>query len=492
MKITMSIPRTAAELSEMCGGTLYTADTVMPSPLLHICTDSREADGDTLFCAMRGERVDGHDYIFAAARAGCRAVICEHLPTEPVTAIVVEDTVRALARLAAAVRTETLSNMRTVAVTGSVGKTTTKEMIAAVMSAATRHAYKKDGNFNSVIGLPLSVMEIPADTTHAILEMGMSDRGEIAAMTAAARPDIALIINIGTSHMEQLGSRGNIAAAKLEIAEGLRPHGVLLVNGDEPLLADAETVCPDYARVMWLTLTDAKGADFAVCNIAAADGGMTFDFRTPQGTLEGLFIPAVGTHMVRAGGFAAAVGHLCGFSAACIRDGLAAYHPAPMRQSSRTVGDMTFIEDCYNAAPESMRAAFDVLDITADHMISPHRRVAVLGSMMALGEESAERHYEVGVALASHAPDLLVTVGALASHIARGACATGMPEDHILVLGADLAPDAPHAPDPTAVYPDIAAQIAPRLSSHDVLLFKASRAMQLETLIAAVEASLQC
>lgn len=500
MKVTVSIPRDPAGLAAMCGGRLFVRGHALPFPITRICTDSREADGETLFCAMRGERVDGHDYIPTAARAGCRTFLCEYLPEGwenispespfgegPMFAIVVEDTVPALARLAAAVRAEALSEMQVVAVTGSVGKTTTKEMIAAVMAAASPRSYKKDGNFNSTVGLPLSVTEIPADTAHAVLEMGMSGRGEIAAMTAAARPDIALIINIGTSHMEQLGSRENIAAAKLEIAEGLREGGILLVNGDEPLLARAESVIPADTRVLRLTLADAPDADFSARSITPSAEGMSFDLATPDGVLSDLFVPAVGIHMVWAGAFAAAVGCLCGFDPAHVRAGLAAYRPAALRQSRRTVGNVTFIEDCYNAAPESMRAALDALELTAASSASA-RRIAVLGSMMALGEDSPARHREVGRALADRAPDLLVTVGELASHIADGARDGGLPSDRILVLGADIAPDAPNAPDPTDAYPAIAARIAERILPHDLLLFKASRAMRLEALADAVGA----
>ncbi len=505
MKITMNPSRTAEEISGMCGGTLHLRATASLPSVSGICTDSREADADTMLCAIRGERVDGHRFLPAAIRAGCRVCLCERLPDgwddlssdgpmgdAPAAAIVVDDTVAALGRLAAARRESDLSTMKTVAVTGSVGKTTTKEMIAAVLAAGAPagKSFKKDGNYNSVIGLPMSMMEIPADTTHAILEMGMSGRGEIAAMTAAARPDIALVINIGTSHMEQLGSRENIAAAKLEIAEGLRPGGILLLCGDEPLLESV--TCPSGVdTVLRLTLSDAPGAAFAARRIRAERDGMTFDLHTPDSVLTDLFVPAPGGHMVWAGAYAAAVGILCGFSADTVRAGLAAYRPAALRQNRRTVGTMTFIEDCYNAAPESMRAALDVLDITAAHAPAPARRVAVLGSMMALGEQTADRHREVGRTVAAHAPDRLITVGALGAFIAEGARAAGLPADRILVLGTDIAPDAPAAPDHTVAYPALAETIASHLSDGDILLFKASRAMELEKLSAALEAHIQ-
>ncbi len=500
----MNIPRTPEAIASMCGGTLHRRGETASRPIAHICTDSREADADTLLCAIRGERVDGHRFLPAALRAGCRTCLCERLPEGweefasdspmgdvPAVAIVVEDTVTALGRLAAARRADDLAAMHTVAITGSVGKTTTKEMVAAVLRAGCHDQgkyFKKDGNFNSTIGLPLSQMEIPADTTHAVLEMGMSGRGEIAAMTAAARPDIAVIANIGSSHLELLGTRENIAAAKLEILEGLRTGGAVILNGDEPLLAHVEAAdLPRGGRVWRLTLAGRADADLSAHHITADETGMTFDLHTPDRDFESLHVPAQGTHMVWAGAYAAAVGCLCGFSEEVIREGLASYRPAALRQGRRTVGAMTFLEDCYNAAPESMHAAFDVLDITAAHTPAPCRRVAILGSMLELGEETVARHRAVGRDYAARHPDLLVTVGALGAAIAEGAAEGGLSESRILILGRDLTPDTP---DMTSAYPAMAATIAARLQDGDILLFKASRAMRLETLSASLGACL--
>ncbi len=506
MRIRMEASRTARELAALCGGTLYSRGHGPLPSVTGICTDSREADADTMLCAMRGERVDGHTFLPAAIRAGCRLCLCERLPdgwetadtpTEggSVAAIVVADTVAALLHMAAARRETELSALHTVAVTGSVGKTTTKEMIAAVLAAGCRdrgRLFKKDGNYNSVIGLPLSAMEIPQAATHAVLEMGMSGRGEIAAMTAAARPDIALITNIGSSHLERLGTRENIAAAKLEIAEGLREGGTLLLCGDEPLLAavgEDASALPAGVRVLRLSLSPERApeADFAIEHTMADAAGMRFDLRTPDGCLKDLYVPAVGLHMVWAGAFAAAVGVLCGFSPERIRAGLADYRPAALRQSRRTVADVTFIEDCYNAAPESMRAAFDVLDIIASHAPPPTRRIAVLGSMLELGEHTARHHRAVGVSLAEHHPDLLITVGALGAHIAEGARAGGLPAERILTLGRAVTPDTLGASDD---YSAIAAVMAEQLRPGDHLLFKASRSMRLEELAHALEVAL--
>ncbi len=494
MKITLSDAHLSLEtLARMAGGTLHRrGDDPLPS-VTSICTDSREADGNTLLSAIRGERVDGHAFLPAAARAGCRAFLCERLPdgwgsctdASPMgptsaAAIVVEDTVRAFATLSFARRAGELSPLCAVAVTGSVGKTTTKEMLAAVLSAAPgKTVFKKAGNYNSTIGLPLSVMEIPAGTDYAVLEMGMSARGEIAAMTAAVRPDIAIVANIGSSHLEHLGTRENIARAKLEIAAGLRPGGTLLLSGDEPLLArlgqdfDGEKpLIPAGIRVLRLSLKDAPNADLHARSITARDGGMAFDLHTPDGVLSDLFVPAVGEHLVWAGGFAAAVGWLCGLSVETIRAGLATYRPAALRQSARVVGGVTLLEDCYNAAPESMRAALGVLALTP-----ATRRVAVLGDMRELGDDTVALHFAVGAETVRLGVDRLVAVGDLGTHIAAGAADAGMAPDRITTVPADG-------------YPVTATAIAAALRPGDAILFKASRALALEVLSAAVAACL--
>jgi UDP-N-acetylmuramoyl-tripeptide--D-alanyl-D-alanine ligase len=461
----------------MAEGKLITCGVSDTAAVTHICTDSREADGNTLFCAMRGERVDGHDYIPKASSLGCSAFLCEripeNLPALTYAAILVEDTEAALGRLAAAYRAETLSNLPITAVTGSVGKTTTKEMLSAVLSSACR-VYKKEGNFNSTIGLPLSCLEISPAFEEAVLEMGMSGLGEIAAMTAAVRPDIALIANVGSSHLERLGSRENIARAKLEIAEGLREGGVLLVNGDEPLLADAEqAVTARDARVLRLSLAGAANADFTVSRMSTRDGGMVFDLSTPHGEWTDLWVPAMGEHLVWAAAFAAAVGQLRGLDAGQVRRGLASYRPAAMRQNSRVIGGVTILEDCYNAAPESMGAALKVLRMTP-----AARRIAVLGDMKELGENTEALHRGVGAEVVRQGVDALIAVGELGRFIAAGAAQAGMP------------PEAIRAVD-TQCYEEAAAMLAEETKDGDCILFKASRAMALEKMAEALASKLK-
>lgn len=484
MKITLQTPLDLNTLASMAGGELILRGMSEQVGVTHICTDSRETDGNTLFCAIRGERVDGHNYMAKAAELGCAAFLCERVPEQAPSAayVVVEDTVAALSALALSRREEEMKTLSVVAITGSVGKTTTKEMTAAVLSMG-KTLFKKDGNYNSTIGLPLSFMEIPRDTEAAVLEMGMSSRGEISAMTAAVRPDIAVIANVGSSHLEYLGTRENIARAKLEIAQGLRTGGVLLINGDEPLLSrlgqdfgEDLPVIPEGIRTLRVSLAGAPNADYTAQNITPRDGGMDFDLATPDGIWQDLWIPAIGEHLVWAASFAAAVGQLSGLSEGQVKTGLAAYRPADMRQNTRIVGGVTVIEDCYNAAPESMKAALNVLHLTAAS--NPNaRRIAVLGDMKELGENTVALHRGVGKACADKGVDLLITVGELGAEIARGALEAGMPAEAIhMTGGADT-------------YEGTAAYLKSLLREGDHVLFKASRSMALETMVEALTAN---
>ena len=480
MKITLATPLTTTALTSMAGGRLTLTGQVDPL-ITHICTDSREADAHTLFCAIRGERVDGHDYMVKAAGLGCTAFLCERVPDNAPAAayIVVEDTVAALSALALSRREAEMQDLSIVAITGSVGKTTTKEMTAAVLAQGLT-LFKKDGNYNSTIGLPLSFLEIPPDTDCAVLEMGMSGRGEICTMTTAVRPNMAVVANIGSSHLEYLGTRENIARAKLEIAAGLTAGGTLLINGDEPLLAqlgqdftEDRPFIPEGVRVLRVSLAGNETADYRVTSITHRDGGMTFDLTTPDGVWRGLFIPAVGEHLVWAASFAAAVGQLSGLSEGQVKTGLASYRPANMRQNVRTVGGVTIIEDCYNAAPESMRAALAVLALTAASAPSA-RRIAVLGDMKELGEDTVALHRSVGRAAFDRGVDILVTVGELGAEIAQGALEAGMSPNAVCITGG------------ADTYAATADYLKAILREGDHVLFKASRSMKLETIAEAV------
>ena len=483
MKINLTSPLAVSDLAVMVGGKTICYGVHERVGITHICTDSREADVNTLFCAIRGERVDGHTYMAKAAELGCAVFLCERIP-DPLPAlscafIVVEDTVEALSALAMSRREGDMKDLSIVAITGSVGKTTTKEMTAAVLEQG-KILFKKEGNYNSTIGLPLSFMEIQPHTECAVLEMGMSGRGEIASMTNAVRPNVAVVANIGSSHLEYLGTRENIARAKLEIAQGLSEGGTLLINGDEPLLASLGQdfgedlpVIPEGVHVLRVSLADTENADYTATSITLRDGGMTFDLTTPAGVWQSLNIPAVGEHLVWAASFAAAVGQILGLNEGQVRAGLATYRPADMRQNIHTAGGMTIMEDCYNAAPESMKAALSALALTAASVPNA-RRVAILGDMKELGTDTVALHRSVGRASYEKGVDLLVTVGELGAEIAQGALEAGMDPAAVTVTGG------------SDTYADTADYLKVILREGDHVLFKASRSMKLETMVEAV------
>lgn len=486
-----------------------------------VCTDSREvtatatatasngqgtpesahggpsAEGETLFCAIRGERVDGHAYmarILEHAHIGC--FLCETIPevlwnaATPWVAIQVSDTVEALAYIAAAYRRTYLPHLKVVGVTGSVGKTTVKECCAAVLSTHMP-TFRREGNFNSVIGLPLSVLEIDAAYQAAVLEMGMSALGEIRTMSKAVCPDIGLITNIGSSHLEHLGTRENIARAKWEIQEGIPSGGHLLLPGDELLLeplrtsAEGAHVCQhrmffeetaegadagvsDASAPGAALPTRAGGTDLIRC-VHAEDNGMTFDLCLPEVTWSGLHVPALGRHMVWAAAYSALVGYLFGMTQSEVQQGLNEYRPAALRQNWRVVRGVWLLEDCYNAAPESMAAALDVL--TMPSQMRTGRHFAVLGDMKELGPEGVALHRRVGALCAAKHLDGLVTVGALGAEIARGAREAGMPSDSMCAMAQDGAEIAPA---------DVVTQLAAWAREGDSVLLKASRAMGFE------------
>ncbi len=471
MKITLSLQNgiTAHALARMCRGILQNEEN-SNIQINSLCTDSREVDENTAFFALVGERVNGHDYIPAAISAGCRCIISQEpissaVIGEKVALIIVKDSEMALSYMASAQlegRTYPV-----VAVTGSVGKTTTKDMIAAVMREGKR-TYVSSGNHNSVIGMPLSVMEIPRDCECAVLEMGMSDFGEIERMSLVAEPDIAVITNIGTSHMEALGDRRGICRAKLEVLCGLKRGGYLILNGDEPLL---KNIGGRSYHTVYVSLKRSN-ADFFAQNIRTEFSGTRFDVVHKGVTYPDFYIPVSGRHNVWAALYAFAVATLRGLSPEKIQNGLAHFRPADMRQGITDFDGVTLIEDCYNAAPESMRAAIDVLCECAP---KKGRRIAVLGDMLELGFQSIALHRAVGEYLQERGVDLLIAVGNGGVEIAQGAVEAGMnPANAFLFIDRDNV-DA------------IAKGLHSHVNKGDTVLFKASRGVRLERVIQALK-----
>ncbi len=449
-------------LAALAGGTLFRKN-MQEASFAYVATDSREADGETLFAALRGERVDGHDYMEKAALFGCKLFLCERVPKSLMDsnfsfgAILVEDTELAIGKLAAAYADSI--RHETVAVTGSVGKTTTKEMIAAVLEEKF-NLHKTKANHNSTLGMPMSLLEMTDENDASVLEMGMSGFGEISYMSKIGKPDIACITTIGTSHMEVLGSRENICRAKLEILDGLSPTGTLILNGDEPLLSTVRGGKYVYVSV------DNADSDLHAVNIRYGDGETVFDVERKTGeTMQDLFIPAIGKPFVYGALFGVAVGLALGMTEEKIAYGLGNFRNAAMRQNISECGGITIIEDCYNASPESMRAAADILR-TVSEQRDGARRVALLGDMKELGESSPELHKNVGKYFALSGLDVLVTAGELAVDIARGAMDVGM--DNVISFANS---------ENRAIIADAVHEV---LHKGDILLVKASRAIGAE------------
>lgn len=468
---------TLESLADVCGGTLFLKGLDRKTAFSYIATDSREVDGETLFAAMRGERVDGHDYMGKAMALGGRVFLCEKIPEDlldgslPFGAVLVENAELALGRLAS-LYADRIPH-KTVAVTGSVGKTTTKEWIAAVLGESYV-LHKTKANHNSTLGMPMSLLEMEDRHTASVLEMGMSGFGEISYMSKIAKPDIACITNIGTSHMEILGSRENICRAKLEILDGLSPMGVVIANGDEILLSSLRN---RGGRNLFVSIDDPE-ADYRAVNIRYGEGETTFDVLTSDGRrLVDICLNALGKPFIYGALFAIATGFEMGMDEDTIRAGLGRFQNAAMRQNISEQNGITIIEDCYNASPESMRAAADIMKTLASQKEGA-RLVAILGDMRELGEHSKEFHREVGAYFARAGLDVLLTTGELAAAIALGAAEAGMASDSILVFTDCEERKA------------IAEAALSILKKGDILLVKASRAIGAEKTLALIREKL--
>ena len=462
---------TAEEIAKVCRAELIKIGSPASEIVERISHDSREGGDKTLFCAIVGEKYDGHDFIADAVSTGSQVVLLSSLPENTdgldFYAIRVEDTVKALGTLAAYYKD--FSDATFVAVTGSVGKTTTKEFISAVASASFK-THKTKGNYNNEIGLPLTLFDLSPDDKVTVIEMGMSARGEIEYMSKLVRPDIAVITNIGTSHLAALGTRENICAAKLEIVSGLKKDGSLMLNADEPLLfATRGHVEPEPEFVSVYN----RFGDYRAVNIRYLENGIMYDLIYNNKAVTNVEIPALGRHNVYNSLIAYAVGVKLGMTDDMIRRGLLTFVSTDKRQNIYDVGGITVIDDCYNASPESMRAAIDVLtSIASRRGVKP---CALLGDMLELGEYSRLMHDQLGQYAAQMKVQKLYCYGAMADIVAEAAIKKGVRADNVYVsLDSD---------NPT----EMAKMINSSMQSGDVLLVKASRAVSAERVIEALK-----
>ena len=442
---------TLRQAAAWCGGTVE--EKYADVEFFGANNDTRVLLPGQLFIVLQGAR-DGHDFIPAAMEKGAAAVLCSRKVGD-YPAIYVEDPRKALGDIA---RQELKRiKARVVAVTGSVGKSTTKEMIAAVLGSTFRVS-KTPANHNNDIGMPMAILSMPLDTEVAVLEMGMNHFREIAYLSEIANPDVAVIINIGTMHIEYLGSQIGIRQAKMEIVEGMTPNGMLLLNGDDTLLRylDQQPV----QRITYFGRSDG-------CSVQAFDVRQDDDklrFRVEAGKLSfPVELNLEGEHFVGDAMAAITVGLKLAVPSERIAESLASFRNMSGRQEIFKAGEYTIINDCYNAGPESMTAALGVLGNR------PGRRIAVLGDMLELGDCAQAEHYKVG-RIAAEKADLVFAYGPHAGRVIDGTITGGMPE----TMGRAF--DSRE---------EMAKALKRAARPGDVLLFKASHGMHLERVLEA-------
>ncbi|MEE0944487.1 MAG: UDP-N-acetylmuramoyl-tripeptide--D-alanyl-D-alanine ligase [Clostridia bacterium] len=439
---------TIEEVRAACGGEyIKKAEGVISG----VAIDSRKVSDGMLFVPIVGERVDGHDYISSALDNGAAASLSERdtVSADKGALIKVESSVNAIGKIAAAYKKK--YNVPTVGVTGSVGKTTTKDMIAAVMSKLGA-CLKTEGNFNNELGLPLTVFRLKKEHKSAVLEMGMSAFGEIHHLVDIARPDVAVITNVGMSHIENLGSREGILKAKMEIADFFGKDNLLIINADNDML---KTVSKDKEYKILTYGIDEK-ADYMAKDITDKGlAGCSFTAVTPRGRFE-IKLTAAGVHNVYNALSAIAVGEHFGISASDIADAVGNFELTKMRMTVEKYGNVTLINDCYNASYDSVKAGLEVL------AKSKGRRVAVLGDVLELGDFAKETHLNMGIVCGGRA-DVVITAGNNAKYIAEGAKSAGVKE----VLYYPTTEEAAQA-------------AAKMIKDGDTVLVKASRGMKFE------------
>lgn len=373
-----------------------------------VTIDSRSAEEGALFVPVAGERVDGHDYIKAAFERGAAASLCERngINIDCGAVIGVDNSVEAIGRIARAYKMK--YNVPTVGITGSVGKTTTKDMIAAVMSKKF-NCLKTQGNFNNELGLPLTVFGLEKEHGAAVLEMGMSAFGEIHHLADIARPDVAVITNIGMSHIENLGSREGILKAKMEICDFFGRDNLLIINGDNDMLKTVDRSA-DYEILTYGIKSDKldlRGYDAEDYGIDGCKFKVDIDDKSYE-----VRVRAAGVHNIYNALAAIAVGRRYGIAMEEIIAAVGEFELTAMRMSIEKYGGITLINDCYNASPDSIKASLGVLKKSAG------RRVAVLGDVLELGEYAKQAHLSIG-RMCGGAADVVICAGENAKYIAE-------------------------------------------------------------------------
>jgi UDP-N-acetylmuramoyl-tripeptide--D-alanyl-D-alanine ligase len=423
-----------------------------------LITDSREVTPGGLFVALKGEQQDGHEYIGQAIERGAAGILCERAPSGVETAAVIEvaDTRQALFDLTSNRLQQ--QSVPIVAITGSAGKTTTKELIAHVLGRRLR-VHKSEGNLNTYTGIPMTIFQMDRRDRALVVEYAMSRAGEIRELTRAAPPNIGVVLNVGLAHVGFLGSIEAVAAAKRELVEGLAPGGLAILNADDPRV---RAMAAAARRVTFYGVGREAQVRAEKIRLHGLEGS-AFTLLTPAGKSE-VFLRIPGQHSVSNALAAAAVALEFGFDAAGIASALHGFVP-PSRRMNVVTGrnGATVIDDSYNASPGSMEAALEVLRLAPRGAL----RIAVLGDMLELGDHSEKAHQQIG-SLAGQSADMVIAIGQYAPALIEAARRAGLPEDRALTVeSVDQVMD----------------RLNPLLTSRSQILIKGSRGMRLERVV---------
>lgn len=444
---------TLVEVAEAVGGSL---EGGIPSArIAGVSTDSRSLRAQELFVALIGERFDGHEFVSEAmAKGAAAALVCRPVSARPL--IRVADTMLAYGDLARYVRDR--SNARVIAVTGSTGKTTTREMLATILRR-DRRTLSSAGTENNEVGVPRTILKVTEEHEAIVLEFAMRGPGEIARLAQIGRPDVGVVTNVGVSHIGRLHSQEAIAAAKAELIEALEPTGQAVLNADDSFVAQmaSRAKCP--------AITYGLGdADVRASDVETDFESVRFRLMLPDKVIP-VTVPVPGRHNVYNALAAAAAAYAVDASADAIRAGLEAYEGMPMRgRIMRARSGLTIIDDTYNASPDSVRAALETLR----DMRCTGRRIAVLGPMLELGEFSSREHHQIGRAVAQIDVDVLVTVGEVAEEIAGGASQEGFPAAAVHRVSSNE---------------EVLELLSQLLSEGDTVLVKGSRAARMDEIV---------
>ncbi|KPJ48277.1 MAG: hypothetical protein AMJ41_05265 [candidate division Zixibacteria bacterium DG_27] len=448
-------------------GTATNSKAIERQTVKSISIDSRTVREGEVFFALRGERFDAHDFIPEAISNGASMVVAKRewwdqkgsTSIYDLCVITVEDTLKALGDFAKYYRS--LFDLKVVGITGANGKTTAKDMTASVLSEKFR-VKKSIGNYNNLFGLPLSILQINGSDQVGIFEMGMSRPGEVARLTQIGHPDIGVILNVGPVHLEFMQSVEKVAEAKFEMLQNLPEGALALLNGDDPYCLDMVARWKGKA----MTFGSAASCDFRALEVHSNSSGYpSFTFNN----LVELKLSVLGNHNIHNALAASAVGTLLGLTPQEIKRGVERFAGTPMRMQKVSVGGLTILNDSYNANPTSMKNALELLS----QMKNKGKKVAVLGDMLELGEETRVYHQEIGYLAAKADLDILVTVGELGGEIAASAA------------GAELRVESFSRKEEVVDF------LCAELSPGDILLVKASRAIGLEEVVQGVESQFE-